>query len=164
MQIECVHLLRKLQLMPAFAAKLKTALCTFKTIKFVKVESVPLTLTHYGVMIFVVVYVLTFQVLSLSTTSGCNGGASERASERTHRRENSCESETDDHHYRAPGSTPTLLTSPPLSLSLSSSLHTTQHTIIFISAPTRESLLSHLLPPSLPHRSLGSACRRRDTT
>ena len=67
--------------MPAFAAKLKTALCTFKTIKFVKVESVPLTLTHYGVMIFVVVYVLTFQVLSLSTTSGCNGGASERASE-----------------------------------------------------------------------------------
>ena len=52
---------------------LKRALCTFKTIKFVKVTSVPLTLVHYGVMIFVLLYVATFQIFGVGMqTSGYN--------------------------------------------------------------------------------------------
>ena len=52
---------------------LKRTLCTFKTIKFVKVTSVPLTLVHYGVMIFVLLYVATFQIFGVGMqTSGYN--------------------------------------------------------------------------------------------
>lgn len=55
------------------STKLKTALCGFKTIKFVKVTSVPLTLVHYGVMIFVLLYVATFQIFGVGMqTSGYN--------------------------------------------------------------------------------------------